>query len=560
MSTRLRHYLVEAVQFALRERADVTGELRIDVEGDPVLVEALDAVEASWREGDGVDTLSAALPDVVRRIALQMEWGDLAASHESAAVLKDISSDTNILAVAAALAEHGQRWTRRVTSLEAIVAASDRERIGAGRPNGSRGHVEMDPGVILQIASALAESDGAVRRALMALEDVEERSKIGTSLSRAALEKGRLNLVSAVMRTMEEVVALEASASEDGADINWPNIVANAAKANDSGNGPVHVGENELAMRAKELLKRDAPVQDSLHGFKPRSEATWKRVMVMRRLIPGIRAVDAAAGDVISDRVEAENQGALFSASPPPAANTDIDVELLASDERVEEALRALSSIEKEEAEELATQAGDRSFEHQSPGSRSVTGSNRSAQDRSQRRHEAFRVILKAAKNRALRPAPSYSTLGGYPAGEAGDLVFEDDVDDDAGEHLSVSDALARLGVGIPSKSPFSGNRGGDGRTIPLDDLNNLNEHDTLGFGSPRSQLDRSLGMATGNSQPLSLGATKNRMAPTSSNNNMGWLSLGDFYSNTPNVVHHLDEATHHNRVLHAVDLIHGEP
>ena len=124
MSTRLRHYLVEAVQFALRERADVTGELRIDVEGDPVLVEALDAVEASWREGDGVDTLSAALPDVVRRIALQMEWGDLAASHESAAVLKDISSDTNILAVAAALAEHGQRWTRRVTSLEAIVAAS----------------------------------------------------------------------------------------------------------------------------------------------------------------------------------------------------------------------------------------------------------------------------------------------------------------------------------------------------------------------------------------------------------------------------------------------------
>ena len=118
-----------------------------------------------------------------------------------------------------------------------------------------------------------------------------------------------------------------------------------------------------------------------------------------------------------------------------------------------------------------------------------------------------------------------------------------------------MSDALARLGVGIPSSSPFA-SRGQDRRATP-NDFKGINEYGMTDFGSPRSQFDRSAGIAVEGSQPTSMNASENidRMQSTN-NDNASWLR--DFYSNTPNLVHHLDEVTHHNRVLHAVDRIHG--
>ena len=95
---------------------------------------------------------------------------------------------------------------------------------------------------------------------------------------------------------------------------------------------------------------------DSLHGFKARSETAWKKGTVLRRLLPGIQAVDAAAGDVMKDLHDVNKHGVPFGASFPESANADVDIDLLASDERVEEALKTLSSIEKEEADELAAQ------------------------------------------------------------------------------------------------------------------------------------------------------------------------------------------------------------
>lgn len=541
------------MQYALREKTpDANDDTRVEIAGDPTLAEALDAVEMSWKKGDNLNdrgaALSTALSDITRRVAFQMGWGDLAATRESGTILEEVSHDTNVRAVATSLAEYGERWMRRVGALKAMVSAADRERINAGRPNGSRGQNKMEPKVVAEVACALAQSDEVVRRALTELELAEERSKQGTSRDRAAVEKARLNLMCAVMRTMEGVVAMEGSMPLEGTGIDWSGIVATVAKASEAGNGAIHVGENELAMRAKELLKKDAQAQDSLHGFKARSETAWKKVTVLRRLLPGIQAVDAAAGDVMKDLHDVNKHGVPFGASFPESANADVDIDLLASDERVEEALKTLSSIEKEEADELAAQ-------QKSPGSGAATANSGGAQERSQRRQEAFRVILRAAKTRSLHPAPSYSTLGGYPGGGNGGELYDDEIDDDVGEHLSVSDALARLGVGIPSSSPFA-SRGQDRRATP-NDFKGINEYGMTDFGSPRSQFDRSAGIAVEGSQPTSMNASENidRMQSTN-NDNASWLR--DFYSNTPNLVHHLDEVTHHNRVLHAVDRIHG--
>ena len=79
---------------------------------------------------------------------------------------------------------------------------------------------------------------------------------------------------------------------------------------------------------------------------KARSETAWKKVTVLRRLLPGIQAVDAAAGDVMNLH-DVNKHGVPFGASFPESANADVDIDLLASDERVEEALKTLSSIER---------------------------------------------------------------------------------------------------------------------------------------------------------------------------------------------------------------------
>ena len=53
------------------------------------------------------------------------------------------------------------------------------------------------------------------------------------------------------VRTMEGVVAMEGSMPLRGTGIDWSGIVATVAKANEAGNGAIHVGENELAMRLR---------------------------------------------------------------------------------------------------------------------------------------------------------------------------------------------------------------------------------------------------------------------------------------------------------------------
>ena len=102
-----------------------------------------------------------------------MGWGDLAATRESGTILEEVSHDTNVRAVATSLAEYGERWMRRVGALKAMVSAADRERINAGRPNGSRGQNKMEPKVVAEVACALAQSDEVVRRALTELELAE---------------------------------------------------------------------------------------------------------------------------------------------------------------------------------------------------------------------------------------------------------------------------------------------------------------------------------------------------------------------------------------------------